>query len=95
MMVASGGRCKPEADETLIPSGLLAATTAILRYNLLTRYAITIAEHRKTAMEDARALLDRVSKGELNLDTESESTPKPYFKGRRSKAATVHRAGIM
>lgn len=96
MLVASGGRAELAADESAVPSGLMAACTAVLRYNLLARYALDISEPRKKAYEDARALLDKAAEGRLNLDTDKDTTPHPYYNARRSKAQTLRRSrGIM
>lgn len=95
MLIASGGRARMPADTALLPPGLIAAATAILRYNLLTRYALDIAEPRKVAYDAARDLLDRVSKGEVAVDEELETTPHPAYYGRPSKVWGVRRRGIL
>lgn len=96
MYIASGGRAVLPAAAELLPPGLLAAATALLRHALLARYALNISDPRKTAYTDARALLEKVRAGEITVDDSADSlTPSPAYFGRKSKAFTLHRPGIM
>jgi hypothetical protein len=52
----------------LIPDKLLSATLAIIRYRLLTRLPIPVAEDRKQESEAAIRLLERVADGKFAIE---------------------------
>lgn len=78
--IRSGGRCRPDPDESTLPESLVAPAMDWLRFRFLTRMNIQVNEARTKLYEDARKLFDAIARGEYvpesAVEDEEDATSK-------------------
>lgn len=62
--IRSGGRCRPDPDESTLPESLVAPAMDWLRYRYISRIDLKINEARTKLYEDARRLFEEIARGE-------------------------------
>lgn len=96
--VLAGGRTRLRGGALCVPLALRAEATAILRYKLLVRFALTVTDERKSEAAAAEQRLDEIAKGLYPLLDESstdQSTPPPTYHGRPHRWHSPANGGIM
>ena len=71
--VRACGRVKMAEDPATIPHSLLATWGVIVRYHALTRLPVPVGEDRRKAYEDALQTLEKVSTGDLVVESDGEA----------------------
>lgn len=88
--VSSSGRSVLSADRTLIPQCLAPAACDILRWRILSRWAVTVSEARTKSWEAANSMMQAVRRGEITIprpdggEEQPDKRARPYYNSGRS-----------
>lgn len=94
--IASGGRTRLRGGELDIPAELMPVAAALVRHQLLLRFALSVGDDRRLAYEDANKVLRELSAGQYVItDDNTATTPDPHYSGRPVQWGPRVRRGIM
>lgn len=94
--IASGGRTRLQGGPADIPDALMPAATALVRYRLLTRFALEVSDARKAEWDQANQTLRELSSGAYVItDDRTAPIPAPRYAGRPIRWGPRSRKGIM
>lgn len=88
--IRSGGRCRPDPDETTLPESLVAPAMDWLRYRYLSRIDYKINEARTKLYEDARKLFDAIAQGDYVPESAEEDDDGDSGHALSPVAASAH-----
>lgn len=84
--IASGGRTRLRGSEMDIPIELMPVASALVRHQLLLRFALAVGDDRRAAFDDANKTLRELSAGQYVItDDVTNPTPKPFYTRRPSR----------
>lgn len=96
--MASAGRTRLQGEDNYLPQELYGHACALIRYRLLTRFALSVSEARQAEWEEANRVLRDLSSGAYVIvsgQPESAPTPGPTYSGRPARWGMSRRGGVM
>lgn len=95
--MASGGRTRLQGEDNYLPQELYGHACALIRYRLLTRFALSVSDARQAEWEEANRVLRDLSSGAYVIAGQPDAapTPSPRYSGRPARWGMSRRGGVM
>lgn len=94
--ISSGGRTRLQGSSYSIPEELMAVAGALVRYRVLTRFALNVTEDRQAEWKHANEVLRELSSGSYVITEDAtDKTPGPHYSGRPPRWGMKRHGGVM